>query len=237
MPGEANHGRLAGINRTVSRPYGRDEIVTAVVEAATGLMAERGPAAVSLRDVAQQAGVNLSQIHRHIGNKEALLEAILAADVAARPDLGVEALELDFESLLKLLFRLTDANLRTRLQARIIIDGYDLPALQDRYPGIELAIKLLEDRLPVEQARVRTAAFTSFLAGWLLLGPSYLRVTGMGGISSERFTEIMAPVLDAIAKAPAGPEPSNRSPAPARAQPARRRPSKRPPAKRQGERS
>src|SRR5207248_8155711 len=65
--------------RASSRPYGRDEVVAAVIEAATALFAERGPAAVSLREVAQAADVNLGLIHRHIGSKADLLAAVLRA--------------------------------------------------------------------------------------------------------------------------------------------------------------
>src|SRR4051794_9985810 len=63
------------------RPQGRQGIVSAVVEAATALFAQRGPAAVSLRQVAGAANVTLSQIHRHVGNKESLIAAVLDADL------------------------------------------------------------------------------------------------------------------------------------------------------------
>src|SRR5207248_9502831 len=65
--------------RKGSNPYGREEVVVAVVEAATALFAERGPAAVSLREIAQAADVNLGLIHRHIGSKADLLAAVLRA--------------------------------------------------------------------------------------------------------------------------------------------------------------
>ena len=185
----------------MSRPQGHDQIVTAVVQAAAGLMAERGPAAVTLRQVAREAGVTLSLIHRHIGNKEALLSAVLAHDLLATAPGGVGFGELDLATFLKVLFRIGEASVRTRLQARIILDGYDLPALQHRFPGIELAISLLSKELSDEEARVRAALFAAFFAGWELLGPTYLRVTGVDDIDQDRFAQIVAPVLEAIAAA------------------------------------
>src|SRR5207302_83583 len=105
------------------QPRGRAEIIDAVVEVATELFANRGPSAVSLRDVAGAAGVTLSQIYRHIGNKEALLGAVLAADVAVRAEPAPMTGDIDLADFLRALFRLDDPQIRTRLQARIILDG------------------------------------------------------------------------------------------------------------------
>jgi TetR/AcrR family transcriptional regulator, repressor for neighboring sulfatase len=189
----------------VQRPRGREQIIAAVIDAATALFADRGPAAVSLRDVAAAADVTLSQIYRHIGNKEALLVAVLAADVADAGDRPSDTGDLELATFLKMLFRPDQPQHRTRLQARIILDGFDLAALQSRYPGIELGILLLRQTLPEEQARVRAAVLATFFAGWQLLGPTYLRVAEAQDVTDERFVEIMGPLLDAIAAA--GPAP------------------------------
>lgn len=59
------------------KPTGRDAVRRAVVATARRVFAARGPRA-SLREVAEAAGVNLGLIHRHIGNKDDLLAAVLA---------------------------------------------------------------------------------------------------------------------------------------------------------------
>jgi TetR/AcrR family transcriptional regulator, repressor for neighboring sulfatase len=191
---------VAGKAVAKARPRGRDEIVAAVVQAATELIAARGPAAVSLRDVARAAHVTLSQIHRHVGNKDDLLVAVLAEEVES----GAPAQGPDLATFLRTLFRL-DVALRTRLQARIILDGYDLLALQSRFPGIEVGTTLLRETVPDDEARVRAAVFASFFAGWQLLGPAYLRVTGADDLTPERFDEVLAPMLDAMANASSAP--------------------------------
>jgi TetR/AcrR family transcriptional regulator, repressor for neighboring sulfatase len=197
---------VAEERRGGQRPHGRDEIVASVVEAATELFSARGPASVSLRDVAAAARVTLSQIHRHIGNKEALLAAVLAADLAAGEGPAATAGDLELAAWLKLMFRRDlPARGRTRLHGQIILDGYDLPELQRRYPGVELTVRLLGEALPDEQARVRAALLTAFFGGWQLFGPTYLRVTGADGVGAERFAEIIGPLLDALATAPPGP--------------------------------
>jgi TetR/AcrR family transcriptional regulator, repressor for neighboring sulfatase len=60
-----------------ARPHGRAETVDAVLDAAERLFARSGPATVSLRDIAAEAGVTYSLINRHFGTKDALLELLL----------------------------------------------------------------------------------------------------------------------------------------------------------------
>ena len=55
-----------------AKPKGKEAVMTAILEAATTLFAEKGPSAVSIRDIAAKAGVNHGLIHRHFGSKENL---------------------------------------------------------------------------------------------------------------------------------------------------------------------
>jgi predicted nucleic acid-binding protein len=60
------------IARTSERST-RDTLLASAIE----LFAQRGPAAVSIRDVARHAGLNHGLLHRHFGSKDALIaEAI-----------------------------------------------------------------------------------------------------------------------------------------------------------------
>ncbi len=63
------------------RPVGRAEVMEAVRQAATDLFAERGADAVTVREVADRAGVNHALIHRHFGTKEELLRVVLSEAV------------------------------------------------------------------------------------------------------------------------------------------------------------
>ena len=60
-----------------ARPVGRDEITDAVLDAAERLFAASGPAQVSLRTIAQEAGVTYGLVYRHFGTKDVLLERLL----------------------------------------------------------------------------------------------------------------------------------------------------------------
>lgn len=57
-------------------PYHHGDLDAALVEAATKLLEERGPAAFSLREVARAVGVSHAAPYRHFPNRQALLEAV-----------------------------------------------------------------------------------------------------------------------------------------------------------------
>ena len=58
-------------------PTGREEVAAAILEAATDLFAERGPAATSIRDIAARSKVNHGLVFRHFGTKDQLVGAVL----------------------------------------------------------------------------------------------------------------------------------------------------------------
>lgn len=52
---------------------GREAVEQALIEAACDLLAEVGPRATTVRDIAGRAGVNHAQVHHYFGGKRALL--------------------------------------------------------------------------------------------------------------------------------------------------------------------
>lgn len=69
------------------RARGGEAVRSALIEAAADMLGERGPKNLSVRDLAERAGVNHGQIHHYFGGKRGLLEATmrtLAADHYAR---------------------------------------------------------------------------------------------------------------------------------------------------------
>ena len=56
---------------------GGDAVRRALVEAAARTLAEAGPSAISVREVARLAGVNHGQIHHYFGGKRGLLKAAM----------------------------------------------------------------------------------------------------------------------------------------------------------------
>ena len=60
------------------KPVGRDAVMAALVEATGEIILERG-VTMSVREIAQRAGVNHGLVHTYFGSKEALLTAAFAA--------------------------------------------------------------------------------------------------------------------------------------------------------------
>lgn len=63
-----------------TKPRGREQVRSAVLEATSALVAERGPDGFSVRDIAARAGINHALVHRHFGTRAEVLEQMLAAD-------------------------------------------------------------------------------------------------------------------------------------------------------------
>jgi AcrR family transcriptional regulator len=150
------------------RPQGRVEVVTAVLDAATELMAELGPDAVSLRAIADRANVNYGLIHRHFGTREAVLQqaigrqqASVLEQLGARGLTGEQALGILAEHPL-----LVDLTFRAVL-ARTQIDRYrrdkTVAHLLLRADGSGPDTPISHER------RVKVAAFIAFAFGWIAL--------------------------------------------------------------------
>jgi TetR/AcrR family transcriptional repressor of mexCD-oprJ operon len=63
------------VSNSAPRPALRERVATAIVEAAAGVLADRGEQA-SMSDVAAAAGVARATVYRYFPNREALLEAL-----------------------------------------------------------------------------------------------------------------------------------------------------------------
>src|ERR1700758_3632680 len=113
-------------------PTGREEVAAAILEAATDLFAERGPAATSIRDIAARSKVNHGLVFRHFGTKDKLVGAVLE-------DLGTTLTDLlNSGAPPDVVDRALDRQMR--LMARTLLDGYPAAQLQKRFPNIATLI-------------------------------------------------------------------------------------------------
>jgi AcrR family transcriptional regulator len=155
------------------RPTGRDEITDAVLDAAERLFAAAGPADVSLRAIAQEAGVTYGLVYRHFGTKDVLLERLLAryaerwkVHLGDTPDYAAALEELlgssfDTGPYLRLLgwTLLTGGTERTA-------DSYRRHATLDELPPLAPAAKTDE-----RSARLETAGALALAFGWRFFNP------------------------------------------------------------------
>jgi AcrR family transcriptional regulator len=164
-----------------SRPQrGRASSERALIEAAIDLFVEFGPNAVSVRAIADRAGVNHGLVHHYFGSKAALVRA-------AHEHLAAEAAEAISERGMAALLDPTDVTVRrnARLLARIVVDD----ALPDiRFPVMETLTQMIHERIGVDldEARIRAAQVLALVSGWLLLESALAGPAGCADVESFR---------------------------------------------------
>jgi TetR/AcrR family transcriptional regulator, repressor for neighboring sulfatase len=121
---------------SADRPVGAAAVREAVLEAAATRFAAEGTDA-SLRDIADDAGVNLGLIHRHLGNKDDLLRAVLEREVER--GLGVIADADDVADALRRMFAGGGRQSRyVRIVAWLLLKDPERFRHQERFPGMQL---------------------------------------------------------------------------------------------------
>jgi AcrR family transcriptional regulator len=181
-----------------STPTGREEVVAAILQAATDLFAERGPAATSIRDIAARSKVNHGLVFRHFGTKDQVVGAVLdnlGTTLTALLDSGAPGDEVD---------RALD--LQMRVMARTLLDGYPAAQLQKRFPNIATLIGWVR---PVHDddlsARIAVANGLALQFGWRLFAPILRSATGLDELSDDEIREVVRTEVGRILN-PANPD-------------------------------
>lgn len=145
-------------------PVGREQVVAAILNAASDLFAERGPAATSIRDIAARSKVNHGLVFRHFGTKERLVGAVL-------DHLGASTTELlEAHAPSAEVERALDRHLR--VIARALLDGYPVGQLQTRFPGVSQLLDAVQPRHDNDRsARLAVANAVAMQLGWRLFEP------------------------------------------------------------------
>lgn len=181
-------------------PYGRQQVRAALIASAAELFAARGPARVPLREIADHAGVNLGQIPRHFGSKDALLAAVIET---LGQQISAESSQQELDGLDRTLsfFDATGASPLWRVIARAVLDGYDLGSLQKTFPLVGALVEFLEreraaGRLADEfDPRTSAAVMAALGLGWLLFEPFLVAAAGLNDRSPEKILEDVHTIL------------------------------------------
>lgn len=172
-----------------SGPRGRDAVVDAVCKAGAQLFAERGPGAVSSREIAARAGVNYGLLHRHFGSREALVSAILTCLSA---ELG-RAMEEGRRSGRSVFATLAEQPAYARALAYAALDGFDMATIQDAHPILDRLVPLVSGGAGVDEApledRARVATASAALLGWAVFGSFLAPALRIEGAEGERAIE------------------------------------------------
>jgi AcrR family transcriptional regulator len=164
---------------------GRDATTAAILDAADVLFRERGYKAVTVRDIAERAGVSHALVHQYAGTKEDLFRAVLSRNddymVSRAPaDIGLlESARLILRSRLE-----PQARDYGRLLMRTALSGVPYDQTTGRFAAVEQLIELAERQAASASASERAekdlaprfvaACVGSLYLGWVS-GESWLR--------------------------------------------------------------
>ncbi|MEV0297263.1 helix-turn-helix domain-containing protein [Nocardia sp. NPDC050710] len=186
-----------------SNPLGRDAVVSAVLTHAADLFAERGPAATSIRDIAERAGVNHGLVFRHLGAKDKLVTAVLdhlSAETAEFADTGTLSPD--------------DPRLRRHwvVLARCILDGYPVGQMQSRFPVITALIdQARSHRADDRDAALSAANAAAFVLGWQLFEPFLRNAAGLDNIPNAELRQAISAEAVRILCGSPQPSPADRN--------------------------
>jgi len=180
-PGRARPRRVEGAE--AGPPRGRAEVCDALVTTAMELFALRGPAAVSVREIAARAGVNHALVFRHFGSKDGLVQAVWerAAEELAGQVVGVP----DYQGFTALTEALAESETHWRLLARAILDGEADALASHPFRFVEAMIwatargqeaGMIDTRI---HPRLIVAMVCAMGLGWLIFHPVLIPLLGL----------------------------------------------------------
>ena len=186
---------------------GGDQVRRAVLDAAARLFADHGVAAVSLRDIAARADVDLSAIRRYIGSRAQLVSAVFddlsyrLADAVLEHPLAGQGFDTD-----------TVMGQWVRLAGALAISG-NLPAEQPGFNPVLAMAKTLKDGygLDAQAARLRAAQIVAQALGWRIF-EDYLVVAGE--LEATSLTTLREELVHSARRLGATPWPSPPDPRP-----------------------
>jgi AcrR family transcriptional regulator len=169
-PRRARRPRDRGmIDQQRSTPSSRDKLLASAVE----LIAARGPAAVSIRDVANHAGLNHGLLHRHFGSKDALIAEALDVGIGSLLPGALDPDGFDIDEVVEVLHH---DPAPARLIARVVVDDIDIRSVRLRFPVIRALLEVARNSpatsRPAEAAdpRIATAAAAAMVGGSAVWG-------------------------------------------------------------------
>jgi TetR/AcrR family transcriptional regulator, repressor for neighboring sulfatase len=142
--------------------------MTAVRKAAVELLSDRSPRDVTVRDIADRAGVNHALVHRHFGTKDDLLRGVIRDESAT---IGAAAAQLSTDGMRGVLSLLEQHATYWRLLARTVLDAPELLAGQPMPAASMFLGAMGRGAQPSDDTRAAAAAAASLVLGWVVFGP------------------------------------------------------------------
>ena len=168
-------GSLGLVNSAASRssthPHGREAVRQALIDAATELFATRTPDEVTVRELADHAGVNHGLVHQYFGSKQGLVEETITYLAGELLPAATDAVNVG-AALPILLDRLVARSAYVRLITWSLLGSGGMPELGHDFPALrrlmERSNEELGDTPPRIDPRVAAAVVTSLMFGWVM---------------------------------------------------------------------
>lgn len=181
---------------------GRPAVEAALIDAAIQLLAEVGPSAMAVRDVAKRAGVNHGQIHHYFGGKRGLIRAAMK-ELAHRHAAAMDERRGDRPFAPPLSVAIDEDYWRALM--RVLLDG-----------EIELAAVEIEDGVSVPRAglyamtefrgldepdldtRATLALLVATILGWTVMEPFALLAADVGEDDAEEVRDLVRRKIERV---------------------------------------
>jgi AcrR family transcriptional regulator len=171
---------------------------SAILLAAAQLFSERSPSKVTLREIAERAGVNYGLIHHYFGTKDAIVSELIrrASEAGAASMAGTESIG----DALRALVDVNSPGTHTRMLAWALLSDRHAPARFTESPAVRhLAEMASRPRagadVPCADPQVLAAVLASALMGWQLFRPF---VVAAADLTDRPAAELNAAVYDTV---------------------------------------
>jgi AcrR family transcriptional regulator len=180
---------------------GPDHDAEALLVAATRLFAERGPENVSIRQIAQAAGVEQDLVLHYFGSKDGLVNAVLDRSATA-----IRAAVVAFQEdgdFVGLIGPGSPIDRHARVIAHLVMDWRDPGSLQSGFPAADLMVDRIKELLGFDDttARQRTAQAVALIYGWRLFEPFIAAALGRD-VAGDDLSALAEAVLHLLARPP-----------------------------------
>ncbi len=197
--------RTSGTSEPQAR-RSREETTARILDVAEGLFASRNPTHVTVREVAEKAGVTHALVHQYVGTKDDLLKAVVARGAPKRLEM-IQHLP-DFRAVTpQLVNDVLERQLHSRTMIRSAMDGVDYASVEDRMTTGQALLALATQTASTGAARelapepmdprVVTAAVTALAYGWVATGEWLARIFDLEDETPE---EVRAQLLEMVSR-------------------------------------
>lgn len=187
--------------------FSREETRNRILDAAEELFSRRDPSKVTVREIAEAAGVTHPLVHQYVGSKSAIHDAVIERGAPHRQQM-ISDHPVYREVMPELFANVLDHKVHTRSVVRSAMDGVEYAPFDDRLKTGQMllalgnaALEQDDERLPALDAvdpRFVLAATLAFTYGWVATEDWLIPIFNLQDESPETIRAQMTTILQHI---------------------------------------